>query len=295
MTVSAPVDLFIGLVTHPRTRFPQSSGPDGLALSVARTWEAQGHRVHVEIFDKDAWTPELLKIDQAEVASSITAELDAESRWRIFQSPRSSRAALRLFMRTRLAYRRRKFLPRGVNVDESHPGFRMVRRLVNIEIAHVTLLEQASLRGSDWALVIEDDATANPQQCAQTLLDLMQLVSAGQQPLYANVSRSFGEERLRVSKHLTDIGGLPDADSETRILAADQPFTNTVCAVLYRGTFLPILVDALHEIPVSPVIPIDWKLNTALLNLDAENVFSPQDCWTLSPAPITQGSMHQEP
>ncbi len=292
--MSAPVDLFIGLVTHPRTRFPQSSGPDGLAMSLAREWEQQGHRVTVEVFRDDAWTKNTLNIDSDEIARSLTAELAAESRWRIFQSPRTSKLALKAFMRARLAYRRRKFLPRDVIVDENYPGFRMVRRLVNIEIAHVTLLEHASTMGCDWALILEDDAVADAVSTGSILDTLMQEAAVNKQPLFVNVSRSFGEDRLRVDKHLTDIGGLPNADSQTRVLAATQPFTNTVCAVLYRGSFLPSLVSAIKEIPMSPVIPIDWKLNMALLNLNDADALASQDCWALSPAPITQGSMHTE-
>jgi hypothetical protein len=195
-------------------------------------------------------------------------------------------------MRARLAYRRRKFLPREVIVDENHPGFRMVRRLVNIEIAHVTLLEHASTMRCDWALILEDDAVADAVSTGSIIDTLMQEAVMNKQPLFVNVSRSFGEDRLRVDKHLTDIGGLPNADSHTRVLAATQPFTNTVCAVLYRGSFLPSLVRAMKNIPMSPVIPIDWKLNMALLNLNDANAFASHDCWALSPAPITQGSMH---
>lgn len=290
--VSVPVDLFIGLVTHPRTRFPESAGVEGLAYSLAREFASHGHEVHLVVFGEDAWTAEMLLIDSTQIESSIDAELDAESRWRIFQSPRTSRLALRAFMRARRVYRRRKFLRRGVPINQDHPGFRMVRRLINIETAHVTLLDQASALGCDWALILEDDATAAATDAAAVLEQLLKLISDESQPLYVNVSRSFGEDRLRVEKHLKDIGGLPDEAGSTRILAADRPFTNTVCAVLYRGTFLPTLVSAMNAIPMSPVIPIDWKLNSALLNLHDAGAFSPGDCWTLSPSPIIQGSMH---
>jgi hypothetical protein len=68
--------------------------------------------------------------------------------------------------------------------------------------------------------------------------------------------------------------------------------TNTVCAVLYRSTFLADLLPTLKDIPMEPIVPIDWKLNAALMQLVREGTIGDGDCFTLEPAPIRQSSMH---
>lgn len=289
---AVPSDLFIGVVTYLGTRFPASAGPEGLAARLSEEFAKRGRSSRVEIYDQDAWTPDLLVIDEAAVRRSIDAELAAEARWRLWHSPRTPRAGMDAFMAARRFYRRRKFLPKGRPITLDHPGARMARRLVNIEVAHLTLLRQARYSGAAWALILEDDASGDPAQVADDLVALLDRVEDLDQPKYVNVSRSFTEGRLKVQGHLTDIGGLPKESSPTRILQASRPVTNTVCAVLYRGVFLPELVDALDAVPLDPVVPIDWKLNTALMDLSATNRLLDGDCWLLRPAPITQGSMH---
>ncbi len=289
------MDLLIGLVTYPGTRFPESSADTGLSRQLAAALEQRGHRVNVSIHDTNVWSPTLLRIDENQIKASVTAELDVEARWRAFLSGRPSPARRSALMAARKVYRKRKFLPRGIAINDQHPGVRMVRRLVNIESAHLSLLRQASQAGCDWALIVEDDATADAQHTAELIDALITGTSQGpnQQPLYVNVSRSFSESELGLNGHLRDIGGLPMNQDQTRIMESDRPITNTVCAVLYRGTFLPDLVRVLSQIPLSPVIPIDWKLNEALMQLSAQGNIGAGDCWTLSPAPIIQASMHR--
>lgn len=291
--VSVTTDLFVGLVTHPRTRFPQSAQDSGLARSLCRILEGDGWRCEVAVFGDDSWTPELLTIDRAAVERSIAAELEVEAEWRLFQGSRWPRFLLRWFMAARTRHRTRMFLPRGQEADEDQPGVRMVRRLANIEIAHLSLLHAGLESGARWVLILEDDATGDPEEAARVLRSLAERCEGDAQPRYINVSRSFDEKQLGVTRHLTDVGSLPGVDSDTRILTADRPVTNTVCAVLYRRAFLEDLVPALDAIPMDPVIPIDWKLNSALMSLSRAGRIRAGDCWLLRPAPIVQGSMHE--
>jgi hypothetical protein len=167
----------------------------------------------------------------------------------------------------------------------------MLRRLINIELSHIGLMRQAVDCDSDWALIVEDDAAADePEGFATALAQFTQDHQDERQPKYVNVSRSFSEERLRIDAHLTPVGIWGTAGN-IPVLSAERPVTNTVCAILYRTDFLRELLAVLDGIPVAPVLPIDWKLNEAILRMVESGTLGAGDCWFLSPAPVVQRSM----
>lgn len=282
--------VFLGLVTHRGTRFPGSSGIDGLVTSLAAALKAAGIDTVISIHADDFHSEDILPLTASEVRRSIRAELALEKRWRTYVNPDQHRLALSTVMGLRRTYRTWLLAPpwdrSGV---ASTKGAAMLRRLVNIELAHMGLLRQARDSGADWILIVEDDAQlANPDAFARSLAELVQH-NSGRQPRYVNISRSFSHERLHLEDHLTPVAMWDDS---TQVLSSDIPLTNTVCAILYRRDFLNDLLPALERIPISPVLPIDWKLNQALLDLVQTGALGPADCWFLDPAPVVQGSMH---
>jgi len=286
-----PEDLFLGLVTHPATRFPRSSTPEGLLPRLAEAMTAAGIPARLEVHATNDWTPELLTIDRATVEASIDAELDVESRWRRYVDPSVPTWVLGPFMAARRVYRRRTLLPgRGRPVGTDDPGARMVRRLVNIELAHMTLMREAAASPSAWTLIAEDDAECGDVDAlVGDLASFMAERRDAPDPRYINVSRSFGARRLGIEGLLTPVGAWPRTHAQA--FAAERPITNTVCAILYRTEFLRDLVRTMEEIPIAPVVPIDWKLNEAVMRMHSRGDIGPGDCWTLDPAPVIQSSM----
>jgi len=288
-----PGAMFLGLVTHPSTRFRESSTPDGLLPTLTALLSDRGMTTTLAIHGTNDYDAGFLAIDRAQIAASIDAELDVESRWRTYVDPSVPRWSLGPFMQVRRLYRRRKFLPSGrraVRMDDA--GARMVQRLVNIELAHLSLMRQAVACGSDWALIAEDDATCSDvAQLAEALDVFSEAQSMASQPKYVNVSRSFDHGRLRVGSLLSDRGAWGTAGDGVRVLTSERPITNTVCAVLYRTTFLEKLLAVMDSIPLSPVVPIDWKLNEAIMRMSAAGELGPGDCWVVEPAPMIQSSM----
>jgi len=284
--------VFLGLVTYEGSRFSDSRGPDGLVYSVARHLEANGVHTTVQVDASDAYSTSLLPLTRAEVVRSIDAELDLERRWRTYVSPTRSEMALNAFMTVRRAYRRLRYAPpwRG-EPGAGDPGPRMLRRLVNIELSHIGLMRAAVECGSAWALIVEDDAhVEDASSFARALAAFAQERGAEQKPLYVNVSRSFTEDRLGIDVHLSEVG--PWGDGPAMAMSSDRPVTNTVCAILYRTSFLGRVLAAFDTIPLSPVLPIDWKLNAAVLRMHEAGSLGAGDCWFLQPAPVLQGSMH---
>ena len=70
--------------------------------------------------------------------------------------------------------------------------------------------------------------------------------------------------------------------------------TNTVCAILYRAAFVRDLLAAMDALPMEPVVPIDWKLNLALMRMFDDGRLVAGDCWQVEPGPIDQLSMRTE-
>jgi len=67
-----------------------------------------------------------------------------------------------------------------------------------------------------------------------------------------------------------------------------------VCAIAYHYEFLAELVATLEGLPIEPIVPIDWRINEALMALWDEGKVGPGESWFVDPAPIVQRSMHDE-
>jgi hypothetical protein len=283
--------VFLGLVTYRGTRFPDSAVTGGFLPRLAEALAADDRQVVLRVNADDAFDAGAGALDIDAVRASVAAELRTEAAWRRYLAPGRSQPLLPVEMTARRAYRLARYAPpwRRSGAPED-PGPRMLRRLVNIELSHLTLLREAVAAGADWVLIAEDDAQAeHPDRFATDLVAFLDAHAAGDQPGYVNVSRSFSAEELGTAAITTAVG--PWGADGASVLSAERPVTNTVCAILYRGAFLRTLLDALEAIPMFPVLPIDWKLNRALMDLHTAGVIGPGTCWTVEPAPVIQRSM----
>jgi hypothetical protein len=277
--------LFIGVVSHASSRFAVSQGPDGLAAQLVEPLGRRGIAATVLVNTDDAHDPAALPVTDAVVQASLTEQLHLDRRWAEYlQGARGPRwwagHALRWARRVEQSIRR--------------PGPRMVERLLNIELSHLAVLRAGIASGADWVLVLEDDAASTDvDDCADGLRGLM--ACGPPQPAYVNVSQSFTPRDLGIEHLLSPVPEEPWRGSVPRqVLAASRPVTNTVCAILYRGSFVVDLVDAMDALPMEPVVPIDWKLNLALMRMFDDGRLGAGDCWQVEPGPIDQLSMRTE-
>jgi len=170
----------------------------------------------------------------------------------------------------------------------------MVERLLNIELAHQELLRQGLTSRAPWILILEDDAwSANIDDLADGLTDLLELAEVSVR--FINLSESFDLSELGI-KHLLGDSDYSWHGSTTRaVLSAQQPVTNTVCAIAYRSYFAEQLLSAYASMPMRPVVPIDWKLNQALMDMHSSGSLGVGSCWWVVPGPIDQLSMRGDP
>ena len=277
-------DLFIGVVSHEGSRFAVSQGPGGLAAVLAARLCSLGQSVQVEVSTVDAYDPERLPITPAMVSACLTAQVHLDRRWaRYLGRARGPRWWATHGLRW---VRRAEQLVRP-------PGPKLVERLLNIEMAHFALLRSGLATGADWVLILEDDASSvEVVDCAAGLAWLMSSRADERQPAYVNISQSFALDELGISDLLTVA---PDAswagDAPRHILSSARPATNTVCAILYRVSFVRELLAVTDALPMEPVVPIDWKLNLALMQMFSSGALGAGDCWFVDPAPIDQLSM----
>lgn len=278
----ASLKLFIGVVSYSGTQFAVSQGAQGLGQQLAS--ELSNHsgistRIHIitEDLDKSG-----VIADRRTVQRSLTSELYVEARYSKYMSrPKYIKNVLRLGARWAMRLKH--------SLNSPHP--KLVSRLLNIEASHCDLMKRGLESGSDYVLILEDDAFST--QLADLAKGISGLMIASTTPALVNLSESFSVDELGVGHLLTDKTDTPWQGNERRsVYLAGRPITNTVCAILYSREFLTSLVQELQALPMEPVLSIDWKLNVALMNLYETRKLDGFECWWVEPAPIKQMSMH---
>ena len=284
--------IFLGLITHPATRFPESSSPSGLLRSLEKHLSALGWAATSSISAENLADLSTVDMTPQAIQASVAAEFSIEERWLTYlhsdDLPR--RAAVMLRLRSVVARLRLSRMRVSSSFTRKAQERRLVR-LANIELSHLALLREGLGAHSDWVLILEDDAVAHdPQEFARVLDAHLRVWEDSPQPKFVNLSESFTLEKLGVEELVSVVS---EWDSRSRILQSTRPFTNTVCAILYRRAFLEDFLVALDSIPLKPIVPIDWKVNEAIMRLHHERKLQAGDCYTVTPGVILQTSMHR--
>lgn len=257
------------------SQFPASQGRHGLAAQLSETLpESQ-----LEICMRDLFTESGISTDASMTQAALSAELRAEYRWGRYLD-RSREPRWWFTYMGRWVQRLRQTIAR--------PSGSYTRRLLNIEYSHRFLMRKGLKSGADWIVILEDDAAC---ENIEDLRDgLLSLFSAGRRETLINLSDSFTPEQLGIAHmlHMShEIQWL--GDQHRVVLEAERPVTNTVCAMAYSRAMLARIVTFFEAMPEQPVLPIDWKLNEALMHVTA--TASDIQCLLLDPAPVRQLSM----
>ena len=266
--------LFIGLVTHPRTRFPDSRGSDGLMAQLAGAFEQLGVATTTHIEDRDlaAGIPDL---SAEELADSQRYLLDVQRAWASYCSRGGTKLRLQQWVG-------------GLRGSIEPATAAQARRLLNIEFAHVDLMSASVSAGAEFTLIVEDDADCS--DIAALARDIHSLLARTSAPYMSHVSTSFSPEELGIESLVDSVEGQwSNGGKELRL---KRPVTNTVCATVYRQDFLEDLHALWRAEPLLPVIPVDWRLNALLMRMHAEGLLPKGYSSVVYPSPIIQRSLH---
>jgi len=276
-----PRSVFVGLVSHPGSQFCESQGPEGLVARLVDTLEAAGVRCSSQINTRNLFDEAGFLLTPVMARASVRAEIQLEGEWFRFLK---GETRLRHFSRILSRYVRFALSWR------KNSGTRELRRLLNIEYSHVDLYRTAIASGSDWSIILEDDAFTPDQ--GELALGLKCLFEEEKPPKFVNLSESFPLGDLGISHLLTESSQEKWIGASTRVVyQAERPATNTVCAIVFHTNFLAKILADFDAQPTQPIVPIDWKLNDSLMRLWDRGEIGPNECWFVKPAPIVQLSM----
>ncbi len=266
--------LFIGLVTHAQTGFPNSRGAEGLMAQLAGELEELGisTTTHVEDRDLAVGIPDL---STEKLAESQRYLLDVQRAWASY----CSRGAIKLRLRQWVGGLRGSIEPATAS---------QARRLLNIELAHLELISASLSTGADFILIVEDDADCSDIRALAR--DLHSLLTRPSAPYMAHVSTSFSPKELGIESLADSVARQwSNGGKEFRL---KRPVTNTVCATVYRQDLLIGLHELWRAEPLLPVIPVDWRLNALLMRMHAKGLLPEGYSSLVYPSPIIQRSLH---
>lgn len=258
----------------------------GLAARLAEEWEKMGVESTLQVNTGNYFDEEQPFVLSASMArESVKEEIRLESLWFKFLE-RSNSVNFKL----RIWGRWLHFFSRW----QSHSQTKELRRLLNIEFSHLDLYRNAIESGSDWAVILEDDAFAeDPLNLA---VNLLSLINHSEDVKMINLSTSYSPAEIGVEHLLTQVQEITwKGDPEVLVFSSARPATNTVCAIAFRTEFLSSIVSDIANQPVASLVPIDWKLNGSLMRLWDGGVIKRGECWFVEPGPILQLSMHRNP
>jgi hypothetical protein len=290
--VSNAPDLFLGLVTHPTSAFNRDNQARKSLEQVSLALSKHGLRVECFVSDRNDYSAADFPITQESLLKAAVAQTDLERQWRDFVDARSGTTAAK---RVRsycmyLAMRGKRTLAalRG----NGSPAARAYQRLINIDLSHLRVLTEGINSRARAIVILEDDASmpteAHLKDFAQILMmaiesdidfiNLSQSISDPELGIEAIVNRGRTIEKSQ----LMDVHG-------SRVIELDTPITNTVCANYYSNSFARKFREHISPPNLTPVKPIDWRLNEVMLANPKTRT------WWVQPGLFIQGSMHSNP
>ena len=279
--------LFIGLVTHPKSRFNVRGEANHRITELAQNLRENRLTVETFISDRNDFDEAPQKIGFGIRLRSAWLQAETERVWAKYldsaSDPQTKVSHLGRFFYLAM------FIRRSISFLVSS---RSLERLANIDLSHLRVLRAGINSGADWILVIEDDGVAENLSEVATNLELtISFAGIDKSDTFMNLSQSMSEGELGIEAIMSrpkEVFPFPDGG---KIVEISPPISNTVCANLYSRTFAARFADAIESQGILPSIPIDWRLNKLVMN----STMTETRCYWVIPGMFIQQSMHENP
>ncbi len=276
--------VFLGLVSHPKSRYKDAQGPQGLFFKLSELLEGHGISTAMKVNSDSLFDQSPFQLTARMARDSVRTEIELESAWRSYLGEPK-----RIRQQTRIAARYAKFRLKW----RAHSELTELRRLLNIEYSHVDLYRSAVASAAQWAIILEDDSSTS--DLGDLVEGILGLLRSEMSAKLVNLSASFSMAEIGVQHLLTvDPAAQWDGTSARVTYQSKRPATNTVCAIAFRTDFLAQILADFDAQPAHLIVPIGWKLNATLMRLWDAGAIGVNECWFVEPAPIVQLSMVQD-
>ena len=276
--------IFIGLVTHPRSRFNSKGQASQKVIELANSLNQLGFNVVTLISDRNDFDLSGKVIGIADRVRSAWRQAQVEKAWNEYlrESTGSDSDACKhgaIFFSGMFVKRATSFLLNSSSLA----------RLANIDFSHLRVLKEGVATGAEWVLIIEDDAQfAEPVGTADALRTVLDFLTGHTGNIFINLSESMDVVQLKVDGIVSCGNSVLTFANDSELVEVSPAISNTVCANIYSADFAQDFVSAIEAQGIFPSVPIDWRLNQLIM----DSQITPTECYWVKPGLFLQGSMH---
>jgi len=276
--------IFIGLVTHPHSRFNSEGQSSQRIKELANSLSQLGINVDTLIRDRNDFQSSGRVIGIGDRVRSAWKQAQIEKAWDkyVWESPGSDS----LTRKRGAIFFIGMFVKRAISYLFNS---RSLARLANIDLSHLRVLKEGVASGADWVIIIEDDAQfADPVRTAGVLGTVLEFLGHPVRSIFVNLSESIDTVELRVDGIVSAGNPVLALANGSELLEISPAISNTVCANVYSLDFARDFASAIEVQGILPSVPIDWRLNQLIM----EARVTPVECYWVKPGLFLQGSMH---
>ncbi len=276
--------MFIGLVTHPRSRFNSKGQASQRIAELSNALSQLGINVVTLISDRNDFSSSGKVIGIADRVRSAWRQVQVEKAWEEYLQ--ESTGSDSLSRRHGAFFFSGMFVKRAISyVFNPSP----LARLANIDYSHLRVLKEGVASGANWVLIVEDDAQfAEPVRTANVLRTVVEFFDGHSSNIFINLSDSIDTVQLKVDRIVSGDNSVLTLANDSELLEISPAISNTVCANIYSNSFARDFVSAIETQGMFPSVPIDWRLNQLIMDDRA----TPVECYWIIPGLFLQGSMH---
>ena len=276
--------IFIGLVTHPHSRFNSEGQAAQRINELANSLSQLGLNVITLISDRNDFQSSGRVIGIGDRVRSAWKQVHIEKAWGKYV--RESTGSGSITRKHGAIFFRGMFVKRAISYLFNSSS---LARLANIDLSHLRVLREGVASDADWLLIIEDDAQfLDPVRTAGVLGAVFKFLGHPARSIFVNISESIDPVGLKVEGIVSAGNPVLALSNGSELLEISPAISNTVCANMYSLDFAREFASAIDVQGILPSVPIDWRLNQLIM----EARVTPVECFWVKPGLFLQGSMH---